>query len=342
MTAIAPSVLSQLSDPDLLAQTQRAVQQERQSTARVIALLMEIDARRLYLGAGFSSLFTYCTGALRLSEHAAYGRIEAARAARRFPIVLDLLQRGELTLTAIGLLRPHLTPDNHREVLERARHQTKREIELIVAELRPRPDVPSTVRRLPQPAIAPAECDNTPQRSDAPLVPVTASGGMEPRNVSTPLTPERFRIQLTVSRETYDRLRHAQNLMRHTLPSGDPAVIFERALALLVADLERTKLAQTDRPRATERTDPKSRHIPAAAKRAVWQRDGGRCAFRGVQGRCGETGFLEFHHVKPFADGGEASRANIELRCRPRNIYEANEHFAPRDVPFSWEGDGLT
>jgi hypothetical protein len=86
-----------MSDSDLLAQTQCAVQQERHATTRLIALLMEIEARQLYLGQGFSSLFTYCTGALHLSEHAAYGRIEAARAARRFPIVLELLQRGELT-----------------------------------------------------------------------------------------------------------------------------------------------------------------------------------------------------------------------------------------------------
>ena len=158
----------------------------------------------------------------------------------------------------------------------------------------------------------------------------------------TPLTPERFKIQFTVSRETRERLRHAPNLMRHTLPSGDPAVIFERALALLVADHERTKFARTDRPRTGSPADPKSRHIPAAIKRAVWQRDGGRCAFLGALGRCGEAGFLEFHHVKPFADGGEASVANIELRCRPHNVYEANEHFAPRDLRFSWEGEAAT
>jgi hypothetical protein len=81
MTTITPSDFGQLSDGDLLAQTQRAARCERQSTAQLIALLMELDARRLYLQEGFSSLFTYCTESLRLSEHAASGRIEAARAA---------------------------------------------------------------------------------------------------------------------------------------------------------------------------------------------------------------------------------------------------------------------
>jgi hypothetical protein len=86
-----------------------------------------MDARRLYLGAGYSSLFTYCTQALHLSEHAAYGRIEAARAARRFPLVMDLLANGSLTVTTVGLLAPHLTADNHRNVLESACHKRKRE-----------------------------------------------------------------------------------------------------------------------------------------------------------------------------------------------------------------------
>ena len=86
--------LSHLTDHALLAEAQRVVAHERQATAQVIALLMELDARRLYLGEGYSSLFVYGTQVLHLSEHATYGRIEAARAARRFPVLLDLLADG--------------------------------------------------------------------------------------------------------------------------------------------------------------------------------------------------------------------------------------------------------
>lgn len=118
--------VSRLSDELLLAETSRAAATERLATVRLIALLAELDTRRLYLKAGCSSLFTYCTQVLHLSEHAAYGRIEAARAARRFPLILDRLQDGSLTLTAVGLLRPHLTVDNHVRVLDRARSRSKR------------------------------------------------------------------------------------------------------------------------------------------------------------------------------------------------------------------------
>ena len=109
----------------------------------------EIDTRRLYLGQGCSSLFVYCTRVLHLSEHAAYGRIEGARAARRWPGVLEMLDTGELTLSSLSLLAPHLSDENHCEVLTRARYRSKRDVEEIVAGLRPRPDVPPLMRRVP-------------------------------------------------------------------------------------------------------------------------------------------------------------------------------------------------
>ena len=146
MTIVAPA---QLSDVELLSETTRAAVHERSATARLIALLAELDDRRLYLGEGCSSLFTYCTQVLRLSEHAAYGRIEAARAARRHPVVLEMLGEGALTLTTVCLLAPHLTAANAHDLLRATRHKSKRETEQILAALRPLPPVESSVRKLP-------------------------------------------------------------------------------------------------------------------------------------------------------------------------------------------------
>src|SRR5688572_13947718 len=121
--------LNSMSDRELLERTVRVVGDERHLTADLLALLGEGDARRLYLSEGCSSLFTYCTQVLHLSEHAAYHRIEGARAARQFPIILALVADGSVTLTTVALLRPHLTRDNHKELLAAARHRTKREVE---------------------------------------------------------------------------------------------------------------------------------------------------------------------------------------------------------------------
>jgi len=104
--------------------------------------------------------------------------------------------------------------------------------------------------------------------------------------------------------------------------------VIARALKVLVRELEKEKIAATDRPRNGRGTDPRSRHIPAEVKRQVWKRDGGQCAFVAHNGRrCIECGFLEFHHVEPYADGGKATVDNLELRCRAHNGFEADLHF---------------
>ena len=281
----------------------------------------------------------YCTDVLHFSEHAAYLRIEAARTAQRFPEVLERLTDGSLTLTTVGLLKPHLTADNHGELLEAARHKSKRDVEQMIAALRPLPAVPSSVRKLPAPqAVEPSvpaadeitadeRIDHAHKTAPAPPAIVTRPA------VVTPLAPERYKVQVTISREAHDKLRRAQELLRHTIPSGDPAAIVERALSLLVDDLERKRRAAAKRPRPAVASTPGSRHVPAAVKREVWARDEGRCAFVGARGRCPERGFLELHHVVPFADGGATDTANLQLRCRAHNAFEAEAWFGPELTP---------
>jgi hypothetical protein len=199
-----------LSNDDLLEEVKRAAEHERHATARLIALLAEIDVRRLYRGEGCSSLFTYCTQVLRLSEHAAYGRIEAARAARKFPIVLELLAEGSVTLTAVTLLAPHLTPVNHLAVLNEARYKSKREIEHIAARLRPQPVVASSVRKLPAPTALSASVGiPADSAADTDSTLILAPPPSPSPAVVAPLAPERYKVQFTVSRETHDRLREA-------------------------------------------------------------------------------------------------------------------------------------
>src|SRR6266511_2036485 len=115
---------SALSDQDLLARLGLLAGKEREASVELVAHLAALDSRpSLFAAQGFSSLFTYCTQALRLSEDAACNRIEAARACRRFPQILELLASGSLTLTSVRLLARHLTAENHQSVLAKARGQ---------------------------------------------------------------------------------------------------------------------------------------------------------------------------------------------------------------------------
>jgi hypothetical protein len=157
-----------------------------------------------------------------------------------------------------------------------------------------------------------------------------------PSGEVTPLAPDRYRLQCTIGGSTLEKLRLAKDLLRHAIPSGDDAAILDRAFTALLADLARTKFAAADNPHPPRAAAPGSRHIPADVKRAVFVRDLGRCAFVGADGRrCNERAFVEFHHVQPYAAGGEASVANIQLRCRRHNDYEARAFFGTVRV-----GDG--
>src|SRR5262245_61457666 len=319
-----------LSDADLLATVKRLATTERVATAGLVRSLMELDVRRLYLGEGYSSLFTYCTQALHLAEGAAYNRIEAARAARRFPAILTALEDGTVTLTTVRLIAPHLTPANHQDVLARARHKEKRAIEELIAALRPLPPVLSTHRKLPEPRqvvldAKPVVLTSTLAAPSPPVV--TSATRTAQRPMETPLAPQHYKLQFTISRETHAKLRRVQALGRHVIPSGDPAEIFDRALTLLLQDLERRRCAAVTSPGATPTRVSGSRHIPASVKRDAWRRDEGRCAYIGGEGRCTERGSLEYHHVQPYATGGMATTANIELRCRAHNAYEASLFF---------------
>jgi hypothetical protein len=342
--------LSRLSDDELLDQVKRLAAIEREATADLIRSLAEVEARRLHLASGCSSMFGYCTQVLHLSEHAAYARIAAARAATRFPVVMDLLTEGSITLTTVTLLGRHLTDENHAAVLLAARHKSKADVEMLVATLHPQPDVPSSVRKVPAPkrqaaATAPLISNVTETMAIPPAttqeLPPPPPACPEPveRAVLRAIAPERYKLQVTIGAETRAKLRRAQDLLRHTNRSADEAAVIDRALTVLVEQLEKAKHGRTDRPRPAGPSDPGLRYVPAHVRRAVSERDGYRCAFVGPESRCTETAGLQYHHRIPFADGGPTTLDNLELRCPAHNAYEAERWFGPlfvRETGGAW------
>src|SRR5258708_11319016 len=332
------ALASSLSDQDLLARVGVLAGKEREASVELVAHLAALDARpALFAAAGHGSLFTYCTEVLRLSEDATCNRIQAARACRDFPVIFEALASGALSLTSVRMLRPHLTPENHEAVLARACGRSRREIEALIAELAPRPDFPSSVRKLPTATPAPTLASPHPAPPiSSPPPPITAR-----RPIIETISPERYRVPVTFGTADADKLPHLAALLRREIPDGDPAAIFDRALTLLLEKVEKTKLgaAAKPRPRAIRPGADRqlrtpvvpSRDLPRPVKRGAWRRDGGQCAFVSRDGhRCTERAFLEFHHVLPYAQGGLATVENISLRCRRHNQYESELVFGPR------------
>src|SRR6185503_20892248 len=130
-----------VDDDRVLEGIERVVRCSNEITAELLAYLSEVERRGLHLREACSSMFVFCVERLHLSESAAGKRITAMRTAQRFPLVLEMIASGDIHLTAVNMLAAHLTEENHVEVLARARHRSKREIEVLIAEIAPRPDV---------------------------------------------------------------------------------------------------------------------------------------------------------------------------------------------------------
>lgn len=327
--------LSHVSDADLLHDLATLVVKEQIATTELLARIAEVDARKLYLPAGYPSMYAYCVEGLHLSEDAAYKRIQAARAARRFPVLFEALAEGRLHLTAVCLLAPHLTEENVGALIMAATRQPKLEIERFLANRFPRPDrlaVDQAIRPLPDPQLAPAQVGNDARTGAAALSPQLAPaqvGDPAPRPRMTPVAPARFALQVTIDQEIYDDIQYAQALLGHSMPSGDVVQVLGRALKVFIDQLEKRKFAATPRPRPSRRHRVTSkRHIPAEVRRAVWKRDGGQCTFIGNTGlRCSARTRLEFDHIDPVARGGQATVERMRLRCRAHNQYEAERTF---------------
>jgi len=146
---------AQLSDEQLLANTRRIAGSANQLLAALLAHLAEVEARGIHRTRRCASLYMYCIYELRFSEDAAARRSAAARLTKQFPLLLHAIADGELHLTGVLMIGPHLTPENHVDVLARAKFRTKKELTKLIRELHPLPQVPDRIEPFgPQAACA--------------------------------------------------------------------------------------------------------------------------------------------------------------------------------------------
>ena len=220
--------IQHLDKQQLLRAFAGLVDQDRRDTATMLAYISEIDRRKLYLEHAFPSMFAFCTKRFRMSEAIAAKRIRAGRAACCFPCVFGMIERGELHLSGVHQLAGHLTEENHKEVLQRAKHKSMREIEKLIAEISPKPDVPASIRALPtRRALLPAE----PTESKILSVETSAANPSSlrtstpvvgsPKSRAIPLSPRRYKLQVTIGQETRDKLSRFMAARRQSASASE-------------------------------------------------------------------------------------------------------------------------
>ncbi len=295
--------LANLSDEQLLSSLSAVCLETCHLLGRLLLHLIEVEARRLDLRSACSSLYDFCQLRLGMSESQAVRRIEAARLVRRFPPLLGHIERGEIHLTALLLLRDQFTDDNIEELVASAAGKTKREIQELVAMRAPKPDVMPTITALPTPS---------PLQSPSPAQVPSSPARLEP------LAPSRHRLELTVSTEVRAKLERARDLMSHRVDRGDLETVLDQALDALLAKLENERVGDG---------------VPRTVRREVFDRDGEQCTFTDERGnRCPSRTHLELDHAIPRARGGRDEASNLRVVCRAHNQLYAEEAFGREHV----------
>lgn len=300
------------TDTELLERAKALAKRYRDSIADLVAVIAEVERGRLYAAAGYSSLFDYCVKELLLSEDDAYKMARSARAARERPEILSFLAEGSLTARSLSLLAPERRCDDFVELLDRAKGQTVKQVEKIIAGRHPEKLPRETIRTVGAPL-------------SAAVVEATALG------VPPPVV---YRIGFCADEALKAMIDRATGLLRHRLPEGKFEDVLREALTCLLSDLDPLQgEAAAARPGA--RSNPHARQVPPSVRDEVWRRDGGRCAFVADGGRrCEATAWLELDHVQPWALGGRSDdAANLRLLCRAHNQWEARRRFGARAAP---------
>lgn len=348
-----------LDDEELERNLKFLVEKERRGGARLIAHLAEFDRRQRCVKRGYSNLFAYCVTVLHYDEGGAFRRIRAARVARKFPEVLEKLEAGILHLTSLVLLAPVIKIENRKELLAAAEGKTRRELETFLARKFPQAAQSDFARRMPVAggwsvavttpvnAVEAVPLARTPDdlgtRAAAPPSAPVASPAPAERpwewQAVVPVAMDRVRIGFDAGLSIMKLIERARQVLRHKYPEGrledivkDALEIFldrkdpQRRLVLKPVPVVRDALPPPREPRFL-RDAKAGRYIPQWVKRAVWERDGGRCAWRADDGTlCGSKDWIEYDHVRPFAKGGRSdSPRNVRLLCRAHNQLRAAE-----------------
>src|SRR6186713_2423521 len=224
-----------LSDRELLARMPTLVRTERAASAEVVAHLMEIERRRLYLGEACSSLLGYCRERLGYSEDAALKRMRVARLALVVPAALDELRSGTIHLTGLFVLSRYVTPENADELLGEARGKSRSELEHLLARLFPRPDVAERIA-----PIAGLGAGGV-------VVTGLGAGGDEFRGRTEPLSASRYRMESTASSEFCEKLERARELFGVWSLAGGARALrrFGSADAVAILRVSRSPSAST-------------------------------------------------------------------------------------------------
>jgi hypothetical protein len=267
---------------------------EHDALAEFLVALAAFDRDRLWVELGYASLFDFLHRELRLSRSAAHYRKVAAQLIQQVPAVVEPLRQGLLCMTSIVEAARVVTAENCETVLPQFFGLCRSQALEVVAALQAHPAPPTrtvvTVPRAASPAAAAREAASAPSLPvSRPPEEATSRPGDSPHEFAdreyaptsapppplevVPLSAEKRRVHITLSKRFLDKLAAATDALSHARPGASPEEVLEAGLDLVLAQAGKRR-GLVEKPRKP-RAPPKDDRIPAKVSRAVWIRDGG-------------------------------------------------------------------
>ena len=332
------SHLERRTHAELDSSAEKLVRGEKRNVALLIAHLSEMSRRKTALELGYKSLFDYCVNRLKLSEGSVARRIQVANVARRFPQMLVALAENTITLTAAGLLAPHLRTNNADKLISDGAGLSSRAVEECLVALQPRAVFRSSIRKQPR------ATKNTPKAAPAPPsgVPPTPRPPTPP--VVQPARPETFNFRFSADKEFKEKLERLAEVMGVENPAQHMAELLGAAVDLALEKKDPKKKLERRRKRESQRQTPESRprarrvspkvteapsrYVTSAVRERVFARAGYQCEYRSWDGtRCSSRTGLELEHTRPFGVVPSHDEKLLKALCRAHNRLAADRFY---------------
>jgi hypothetical protein len=304
-----------LSNDNLITAVRSLVKEERRITREILDHINEVARRRLYADLGFSSIFDWLVRDLGYSESAAYRRMQAARILQAVPEVAGKLESGALGLTVLSKVQTLIRADEKRTG-ERMSIQEKSDILTKVESCSGRETEHRLAQHFPEVAAAPNE---------------------KVRAISE----DQVSVQVTFTREQFEKLKRIQELLSHTHGGSSHAEALDAAMDVFLEKKDPLKRIVKPRPApcdtAAEVDVPylqPAKSIKPSTRNAVLKKSGGQCEYRDskIGHRCGSRHFIEIDHIRPRALGGTNVPDNLRVLCRTHNLLVAEQVFGREKI----------
>ncbi|MGE0173674.1 MAG: HNH endonuclease [Oligoflexales bacterium] len=347
------SVIEKLSNFEITETIDRVFQKERHLQADFILLLSEISTRRLHVQMGYSSLMVYCVEHFCLTEFSAYRRMQIARVAKRYPVLVEALRDKQLSLTTAAMIAPKLKEETSLAQIQQCKGKSKEEVKRIIVGWEPQVDVKESVRHLKAPASSPrteqqhsesvagANCGVSLSNFDDFFTNMPATRSTErAKEEVRPLSAERTCLRFSIDSKIEKKLERAKQL----LGAQRLEEILDLALEALLEkkDPKRRQIRRQEKV-ARKKSDSQSKPIKAEesvpkkittkVKDQALERAEHQCTYVSPEGkRCRERRRLELEHIRPRGKGGDNSESNVTILCKSHNLYRAVLHYGKEKV----------